>query len=72
MNLGRFNLAELETWNLKLETFLVPRFTIRALAFTIYGHAPVAQLDRVPDYESGGRMFESCRVHHFLPTIPIP
>ena len=30
----------------------------------IYRHAPVAQLDRVPDYESGGRMFESCRVHH--------
>ena len=23
-------------------------------------HAPVAQLDRVPDYESGGRRFESC------------
>ena len=34
--------------------------------FTIYylpKRAPVAQLDRVPDYESGGRMFESCRVH---------
>ena len=26
--------------------------------------APVAQLDRVPDYESVGRMFESCRAHH--------
>ena len=26
--------------------------------------APVAQLDRVPDYESGGRAFESLRVHH--------
>ena len=24
--------------------------------------APVAQLDRVPDYESVGRRFESCRV----------
>ena len=24
--------------------------------------APVAQLDRVPDYESGGRRFESFRV----------
>src|SRR6185436_12915853 len=37
--------------------------------FTIYylpKRAPVAQLDRVPDYESGGRMFESCRVHHKL------
>jgi hypothetical protein len=30
--------------------------------------APVAQLDRVPDYESGGQRFESSRVHHF-PTI---
>ncbi len=26
--------------------------------------APVAQLDRVLDYESRGRMFESCRVYH--------
>src|SRR5713101_6946475 len=30
--------------------------------------APVAQLDRVPDYESGGRTFESCRVHHYFPA----
>jgi hypothetical protein len=28
-------------------------------------HAPVAQLDRAPDYESGGRTFESFRVRHF-------
>ena len=26
-------------------------------------YAPVAQLDRVPDYESVGRKFESCRAH---------
>src|SRR6056297_2535272 len=26
--------------------------------------APVAQLDRVPDYESVGRRFESCRARH--------
>src|SRR5664279_3488314 len=26
--------------------------------------APVAQLDRAPDYESGGREFESLRVRH--------
>ena len=26
--------------------------------------APVAQLDRVPDYESGGRTFESCQARH--------
>src|SRR6185369_15032244 len=28
--------------------------------------APVAQLDRAPDYESGGREFESLRARHFL------
>jgi hypothetical protein len=29
--------------------------------------APVAQLDRAPDYESGGQEFESLRArHHFL------
>ena len=27
-------------------------------------HAPVAQLDRVPDFESVGRGFESLRAHH--------
>ena len=26
-------------------------------------YAPVAQLDRVPDFESVGRRFESCRAH---------
>ena len=28
--------------------------------------APVAQLDRVPDYESGGRRFESSRARQIL------
>ena len=28
-------------------------------------YAPVAQLDRVPDFESVGRRFESCRAHHY-------
>src|SRR5438067_2864127 len=28
--------------------------------------APVAQLDRAPDYESGGREFESLRARHSL------
>src|SRR5690242_715793 len=28
-------------------------------------HAPVAQLDRAPDYESGGQRFESFRARHF-------
>ena len=30
------------------------------------GSAPVAQLDRAPDYESGGLGFESLRVRHFF------
>src|SRR6187200_806333 len=29
-------------------------------------HAPVAQLDRVPGYEPGGREFESLRARHLL------
>ena len=29
--------------------------------------APVAQLDRVSDFESEGRKFESCRVYQFNP-----
>ena len=29
-------------------------------------HAPVAQLDRVPGYEPGGRRFESFRARHLL------
>ena len=32
-------------------------------------HAPVAQLDRVTDYESGGRRFESCRARHFISIL---
>ena len=28
--------------------------------------APVAQLDRVPGYEPGGRGFESCRARHYI------
>ena len=31
--------------------------------------APVAQLDRVPDYESGGRTFESCRARHIVKSL---
>ena len=34
--------------------------------------APVAQLDRVPGYELGGRTFESCRVRHFVFTLKKP
>lgn len=32
----------------------------------LFYRAVVAQLDRVPDYESGGRRFESSRLHQFL------
>ena len=45
---------------------------LAGIVFTIGQHlikfaitAPVAQLDRVPDYESGGRGFESSPVRHF-------
>ena len=38
--------------------------------FSCYKHAsfgaPVAQLDRVPGYEPGGRRFESCRARHLI------
>jgi hypothetical protein len=35
--------------------------------------APVAQMDRALDYESGGRGFKSLRVHHFPgPSRPGP
>ncbi len=38
------------------------------MAFSKAGHmsanAPVAQLDRAPDYESGGQEFESLRARH--------
>src|SRR5687767_4213215 len=30
----------------------------------IFNRAPVAQLDRAPDFESVGRRFESCRARH--------
>ena len=30
----------------------------------LFLHAPVAQLDRAPDFESVGRRFESCRAYH--------
>ena len=33
--------------------------------------APVAQLDRAPDYESGGRTFESFRARHFFQQLKL-
>ena len=34
-------------------------------------YAPVAQLDRAPDYESEGRPFESGRAHLILKDLPV-
>ena len=39
-----------------------------AMATCLSRSGPIAQLDRVPDYESGCRGFESLSVHH-LPTF---
>ncbi len=38
-------------------------------ARSIAANAPVAQLDRAPDYESGGQGFESLRVYHFQSLV---
>jgi hypothetical protein len=35
----------------------------------LWDHAPVAQLDRVPGYELGGREFESLRAHQKNQTL---
>jgi hypothetical protein len=35
-------------------------------------NAPVAQLDRAPDYESGGQEFESLRARHFDTGLYVP
>lgn len=34
-------------------------------------HAPVAQLDRAPDYESGGQEFESLRARHSINDLAV-
>ena len=34
------------------------------------GSAPVAQLDRAPDFESVGRRFDSCRARHLVKGLP--
>ena len=44
---------------------LIKRVGLNIIVHSIYfRYAPVAQLDRVPDFESVGRRFESCRAHH--------
>jgi hypothetical protein len=43
--------------------------TMPAGIFAAYlSFAPVAQLDRAPGYEPGGREFESLRAHHNFPA----
>ena len=44
----------------KLTLLMNERFTDRLLKII---KAPMAQLDRAPDYESGCRKFESCWAH---------
>ena len=53
------------------EKFVLDKFGINRVGTMYEGclssrkdYAPVAQLDRVPGYELGGRTFESCRVRH--------
>ena len=38
---------------------------------SLASRAPVAQLDRAPDYESGGQRFESFRAHHFFASLAL-
>ena len=39
------------------------------IILVVFKSAPVAQLDRAPDYESGGQEFESLRVRHLKSGI---
>jgi hypothetical protein len=41
-----------------------------SLSATSLSYAPVAQLDRAPGYEPGGREFESLRAHHLKSKRP--
>ena len=40
--------------------------TILFAAMAFIAYAPVAQLDRAPDFESVGRRFESCRARQLF------
>ena len=40
--------------------------SLSAIGFYYNSNAPVAQLDRVPGYEPGGRRFESFHAHHTI------
>ena len=49
----------------------VERLLQEAPLFLSIRDAPVAQLDRVPDYESVGRKFESCRAHQLNQGVTV-
>ena len=44
--------------------------SLRHFLFLKLYHAPVAQSDRVTDYESGGWRFESSRARHYFNKFP--
>ena len=48
-----------------LDNSFEKRYTVKAVRECCSGCGLVAQLDRVFDYESKGRRFESCRDHQF-------
>jgi hypothetical protein len=44
----------------------VAEFSLEGTLAILTTEAPVAQLDRAPDFESGGRRFNSFRAHHYF------
>lgn len=62
---AQFNCLELIAAMINIEIRTAFDFEKNVLLSNILWFAPVAQLDRVSDYESEGREFESLRAHHF-------
>src|SRR5689334_15510391 len=52
----------------RLSLVAARKSVVVGFAPSILSHAPVAQLDRVPGYEPGGREFESLRARQFSLT----
>ena len=48
-----------------------PQAALAAGLFRATRKAPVAQLDRAPDYESGGQEFESLRARHYFEDLAL-
>ena len=56
-----------------MDTIWTPRAKVKAAKLhksLVYKHAPVAQLDRAPDFESVGRRFESSRAYQSFSSQP--